>query len=257
MRGTRNSIFEAIHVVSAWSNKQGITLAALESVGKSNEIKTIPKLLDIIDIKNATITTDAMGCQRAIAQKIMDKKGDYVLQVKGNQKCLNTEIQAFYHKARREGFIGIEHDFFEEVTKGHGRIEQRIYHHVALTDWMESTQQWEGAKTIIRAERKRIINEKESTEVSWYLSSLDVDAKHAGHAVRGHWGVENNLHWRLDVIFREDECRMNSGAMSMAVIKRFCMNLLTTKDNTKRGMKHRVMAAAIDDDYREKVLMSV
>ena len=191
MRGTRNSIFEAIHVVSAWSSKHAITLAALESIDQSNEIKTIPKLLDIIDIKGATMTTDAMGCQRVIAQKIIDKKGDYALQVKGNQRTLNAEIQAFYHKNRREEFNAVKHEYFEEVTKGHGRIEQRIYHHVALTDWVKSTLKWAGAKTVIRVERKRITKEKESSEISWYLSSLDVDAKHAGHAVRRHWEVEN------------------------------------------------------------------
>ncbi len=256
MRGTRHGAFDAVHVVSAWSKQQGITLCALETKSKSNEITTIPSLLGLIDVKNAVVTTDAMGCQRDIALKIRDGGGHYALQIKGNQKRLYTEIQAYHHKLQREEFGEVEHQRFEEVDKGHGRIEQRATHHVALNSWVTSAENWCDAKSYIRVERKRITPEKESCEVSWYLSSLDIDAARAANAVRSHWEVENKLHWRLDVIFREDEYRAASSAMTMAVIKRFCMNLLKLNDTSKRRMKHRVMAAAIDDDYRTKVLLS-
>lgn len=256
MRGTRNSTFDAIHVVSAWSRSQGITLAALESKGKSNEIKTVPELLDLIEIKGATVTTDAMSCQRAIAAKVRERQGDYVLQLKNNQANLLKEIQAYYHKLEREGYPATRHERFEEIDKGHGRLETRIYHHLELSDWVSGIDAWPGARSIIRVERNRRKVTGDSSEVAWYLSSLEIDAQHAATAVRGHWEVENKLHWRLDVIFKEDACRLQSGALTMAVLKRFCMNLLTIKDPSKRRLKHKVMAAAIDDQYRANILFA-
>lgn len=256
MRGTRHSALDTIHMVSAWSKKQGITLTALKTKAKSNEIKTIPLVLDLIDINGAIVTTDAMGCQIKIAEKIRSGGGDYVLQLKDNQKALCAEIEAYYHKLEREKFTNISHDMHEEIDKGHGRIEQRKTHHIEINDWVILANKWRDAHSVIRVERTIIKGEKESSEVSWYLSSLDVNAKRAADAVRSHWGVENNLHWQLDVTFKEDECRLASGAVAMAVIKRFCMNLLKVNDTSKRRLKHRVMASAIDDDYRAKILLS-
>lgn len=256
MRGTRNQAFEALHVVSAWSKAQGITLAALESKGKSNEIKTVPDLLELIDVKGATVTTDAMSCQRDIAAKIQAKGGDYVLQLKNNQANLLKEVEAYHHKLERDGYLDIKHEQFEEIDKGHGRVETRICHHIELNDWVSGRELWAGAQSIIRMERSRFTSKGETTEVAWYLSSLEIGAKHAATAVRGHWECENKLHWRLDVIFKEDECRLRTGALQMAILKRFCMNLLTMKDTSKRRMKHKVMAAAIDDEYREKMLFT-
>lgn len=256
MRGTRHSVFDTVHVVSAWSKARGITLSAVKTKEKSNEIKAIPKLLDLIDVNDAIVTTDAMGCQREIASRIRERGGDYVLQIKGNQKQLRAEIEAFYHKSRREDFNNIAHDYHEEVDKGHGRIEQRMAHHVALDQWVGSADHWSGAKSFIRIERKTLTGQRETSETAWYLSSLEVNAERAAEAVRSHWEIENKLHWQLDVTFKEDECRLASGAMAIAVIKRFCMNLLKVNDTSKRRMKHRVMAAAIDDDYRSKILLS-
>lgn len=256
MRGSRHGVFDAIHMVSAWSKKQGITLSALKSKDKSNEIKTIPDVLNLIDINGAIITTDAMGCQVDIASHIYRSGGDYVLQIKGNQKALYTEIEAYYHKLRRENFVNIVHEKYEDIDKGHGRIEQRITHQVELSKWVSSAQRWCNAKSFIRTERKTITAKGERSEISWHLSSLSVDAERSADAIRSHWGVENNLHWQLDVTFKEDQCLLASGAVAMAVIKRFCMNLLKLKDTSKRRMKHRVMAAAIDDEYRTKILLS-
>lgn len=255
MRGTRSRDQEAIHIISAWSNREGITLAALESEGKSNEIKTIPKLLDQLELKDATVTIDAMGCQKTIAQKIKDKKGHYVLQVKGNQKRLYTEIKAFFHKSEREHFDGIEHESFEEVTKGHGRIEKRVYHQMLLNGWIESASSWPGIQSVIRVDRTRIQGERESIESSWYVSSHRLNSELTAKAIRQHWGIENKLHWRLDVLFKDDHYRSNSSATNMAVIKRFCMNLLKKHDPSKRTMKVKMMASAIDDSYRAKILL--
>lgn len=256
MRGTRHGVFDTVHIVSAWSKKQGITLSSLASKNKSNEIKIIPKLLDVINSENAIITIDAMGCQVEIATKIRSKNADYILQLKDNQKSLRTEIEAYYHKLNREGFSEIVHDRSDDVDKSHGRIEQRRAHHVELSDWVSTAERWPDAKSFIRLERNTIISDGERSEVSWYLSSLDVNAERAAGAIRSHWGVENNLHWQLDVTFKEDQCLMAMGAETIAVIKRFCMNLLKLNDTSKRRMKHRVMAAAIDDDYRTKILLS-
>ena len=145
---------------------------------------------------------------------------------------------------------------FEEIDKGHGRVETRTYTHILLDDWVSNKSNWEGARSIIKVDRTRDIKGQIQQETSWYLSSLEINAHHVAEAIRGHWQVENNLHWRLDVIFKEDAYSSNSCALTMAIIKRFCMNLLSRNDASKRRMKHKVMVSAIDDDYRAKILLS-
>lgn len=255
MRGTRTEDLSALHIVSAWSNKHGITLSMLESMGKKNEIKTIPKLLDIVDIKNAIITIDAMGCQKKIASKIIEKKGDYVLQLKGNQNNLYEEIKAYQNRLLRTNYEDIDIDVYEEVDKGHGRLEIRKYTQISVTDWVSQKGDWEKLKTFVMVERTREKNEKVQQETSWYISSMKIGAKRVANAIRSHWGVENLLHWRLDIVFDEDRCALHSGSgpINMGILKRFCMNLLS-KDSTIKRMKHRVMASAVDDSFRERVL---
>ena len=255
MRGTRTKNNGALHIVSAWSNKHGITLSMLESKGKKNEIKTIPDLLDIVDIKKAIVTTDAMGCQKRIASKIVGKKGDYVLQLKGNQGSLFEEIKAYHHRLQRTNYDDIDVDVYEEVDKGHGRLEIRKYTHLPITNWVSGSDGWVNLNSFVMVERTRESNKGIQKETSWYISSLDINAKRVAHAIRSHWGVENPLHWRLDVVFDEDGCALHSGSgpLNMGIIKRFCMNLLS-KDTTIKRMKHRVMAASVDDSFREKVL---
>lgn len=255
MKGTQSSTEEALHILSAWSKNSGISLCALASSGKRNEIKTIPKLLDKIEIKGATISTDAMGCQRDIADKIIAGGGNYILQLKANQKTLFEEVKAFEHKAHREKYQNDEYAIFEEIDKGHGRLETRTYTHILLTDWVNKLSDWQGVRSVIKVDRTRDTKGKYQEETSWYLSSLELNVRHAAEVIRGHWQVENNLHWRLDVIFKDDSYTSNHCALNMAVIKRFCMNLLTKNDTSKRRMKHKVMVAAIDDDYRAKILL--
>lgn len=256
MRGTATNGAEALHVLSAWSKRSGITLCALASSGKKNEIKTVPKLLDNLQLKGATVSTDAMNCQRDIAAKIIAGGGDYVLPLKANQNALFEEVKAYEHKVNREQFEGCPHEVFEEVDKGHGRVEVRTYTHILLNDWVSKKSHWAGARSIVKVDRTRDTKGQKQQESSWYLSSLDINARHAAEAIRGHWEVENNLHWRLDVIFKEDAYRSNNCGLNMGIIKRFCMNLLTLNDTSKRRMKHKVMASAIDDDYRAKILLN-
>ncbi|WP_284285263.1 ISAs1 family transposase, partial [Marinibactrum halimedae] len=145
---------------------------------------------------------------------------------------------------------------FEQIDKGHGRIEKRNVQQVLLNHWVESSHSWDSARSFIRVERTRIINHQETTECSWYLSSLGLNAEKAARAIRGHWQIENNLHWQLDVTLNEDRYRNHSAAESMAIIKRFCLNLLKTNDDSKRRIKQRIVAAAADDEYRSKILLS-
>lgn len=256
MRGTKHNGREAVHVISAWSQRYGITLCALESEGKKNEIKTLPKLIDKLDAKGATLTIDAMGCQKAIAEKVIEKKADYFLQLKNNQQSLLDEIKAYHHKLERDGYEKGQLSYFEEVDKGHGRLEVRKYQHFELSDWVEGIDEWKGLTSAVRVERYCQTKKGESTEVAWYISSLKPDAKHASQAIRGHWEVENKLHWRLDVIFKEDACQAHSAALNIAVIKRHSMNLLKINDQSKKRMKHRVMSCAICDGYREAILFA-
>lgn len=259
MRGTDQQGFDAVHVISAWSTHHGLTLAALESQGKKNEIQTIPEVIRMVGAKNAIFSTDAMGCQTKIAASIIDSGNDYMLQIKGNQANLLKEIQAYHHKLERDGYDHESYQVLEEVDKGHGRIEQRCYTHFKLTDWVDGLDNWKSLKSAVKVNRKRTIGGVEVEEISWYISSLPVDVQLAAKSIRSHWGIENSLHWRLDVIFREDQYSVYSGngALNMAIIKRFCMNLLKqAKPGTKRSrtFKSRIMCCAIDDSYREQAL---
>lgn len=246
---------DAIHVISAWSNEHGITLGALESQGKKNEIKTIPEVIDMLNVKGATITADAMGCQKDIAKKIIESGNDYSLQIKGNHKCLLDEIKAYHHILLRTNFENIRYSEFETIDKGHGRIEVRKYTHFELSDWVKGKDQWSELKTAIHVERIRHIKGEIQTEEAWYISSLSPNAKMAAKAVRLHWGVENRLHWRLDVVFDDDKCLLHSGfgAVNMSVIKRICMNMLE-KDGSKEATKRKIARASLKDDYREQLL---
>ncbi len=255
MRGTGKTTEDALHMISAWSHNHGITLAALESKGKKNEIETLPQVVSMLGVENAIVTTDSMGCQKKVCASIIDSNNDYLLQIKDNQKCLLEEIKAYFHKIQREKFDGSHYQEFETVDKGHGRLEVRRYTHFELTDWIDKKSDWKSLCSAIMVERTREIQGVSNTETSWYISSLAVNAEIASRSIRAHWGVENNLHWWLDVIFKDDNCGLHSaaGPLNLSVIKRFCMNLLR-KDTSIKTMKNRVMACAIDDSFRERVL---
>jgi predicted transposase YbfD/YdcC len=259
MRGTARKGLSAIHMISAWSSKHGLTLSVIESKGKQNEIETIPDVIDSLCVENATITVDAMGCQTEVAKKITESNNDYILQLKNNQKGLLEEIKAFHHKIEREKYCDVSWDFFEEIDKGHGRIEIRKYSQFEINDWVENKDNWENLNSVVKVDRTRIIADKETTETSWYISSRNIDAAACAKSIRSHWQVENPLHWRLDVVFNDDKYDLYSanGAKNMAIIKRFCMNLLDqTQLNIRRkcGLKSKIMAAAIDDNFRELAL---
>lgn len=250
----------AIHMVSAFAAENGVVLGQVKTADKSNEITAIPDLLSKLDIKGAVVTIDAMGCQKAIAANIIQKEADYVLALKGNQGRLHTAIKDFFDIAKVEGFKGVSHQHREEVDKGHGRIEQRCYWFTEdLSSLKDLTSAWPGLKSIGMVESTRHIGEKITTERRFYLTSLKQEDDILPKSIRRHWSVENELHWVLDVSFREDESRIRRGhgAENMATARHITLNMLRQEKTYKKGIKAKRFKAALDTDYAEKVLMTV
>lgn len=249
----------AIHMVSAWAQHQKMVLGQLKTEEKSNEITAIPALLQLLDIKGCIVTIDAMGCQRKIAQTIIDKEADYVLALKGNQGNLHEEVRAFFDKAFNTNFSHIEHDYYETIEGGHGRVEVRRYWTVEGLQWLAEKNKWMGLTSVGIVESERHIEGEITTEKRCFISSLSSDAKRFGGAVRGHWGIENELHWSLDVSFNEDQCRVRKdhGAENFAVIRHIALNLLKQEKSAKVGIRNKRLKAASNEKYMLKVLMSM
>ncbi len=227
---------------------------------KSNEITAIPKLLDLLDIKGATITLDAMGCQNKIAKQIISKGADYVLALKGNQGELSGEVKAYFHKADREGYVNLSAAQSEDIDCGYGRIEVRKCIQLEIDkDWLTQAQGWEGIQTVICIESERHIQEKVTMEVRYYISSLPLDPERANSVIRSHWAVENSLHWTLDMTFREDESRIRrgNGAEVMNALRKLALNIVKQNTTCKASMKQKLKIAALDDDFRAELLLGI
>ena len=253
----RASSRAAIHMVSAWACENGLIIGQVKTDEKSNEITAIPKLLDALDISGSIVTIDAMGCQKKIAKKIVDKGGDYIFGLKGNQGTLNDDVRDFFAYAESEQFKDIPHDYCERVDGDHGRIETRRIWCTSDTDWFQEKDLWKGLASFGMVEAERIVGEKTSVERRYFISSLAGDsAEQFGNAVRQHWQIENNVHWVIDISFREDDCRIRSGyaAENMAVLRHIALNLLKKDKSVKLGVKNKRLKAGWDDDYRLKVL---
>lgn len=246
----------AIHMVSAWATANRVVLGQVKTEDKSNEITAIPELLDILALKGCIVTIDAMGCQKTISAGIIEKEADYVLALKGNQGTLHEDIKLFFEDAKETGFKGIRHDFHETIDGDHGRIETRRYYTISDIEWLEGKADWKGLKSIGMVESEREIGEKVTKEIRYYISSLPGNAKQFGDAVRRHWGIENSLHWVLDVAFREDECRIRKGyaAENFAVLRHIALNLVRQEKSIKRGVKGKRLKAGWDNDYLGKIL---
>ena len=245
----------ALHMISVWSDANQIVLGQFKSQGKKNEINTVMELLDLIDVKDATVTLDAMGTQKKIVKKIRVKGGHYALPLKDNQKKMHRESEAFLHKVDVENDKGYDVDYYTETDGGHGRIEVRHYKQVMLTDWVTEASKWKDAKSLIKVVRERHIKDKVTKEVQIYLSDHELGVEHIAHSIRKHWGVENQMHWRMDVTFREDESRIrrDDGAQNMASLRRFVMNLASLHPE-KKSMKRKLKNCGWDDDFREDIL---
>lgn len=251
------------YVVSAWASKNGLVLGQVKVDEKSNEITAVPELLNALKLDGAIVTLDAMGCQKKIAENIIDKHADYVLALKGNHETVHDEVKEFFADAVPPGATqcgttagGAHMDFFQTVEKGHGRIEIRRYWQSTDIGWFEDKEKWKGLASIGMVESIRTEKGKRTIERRFYLSSLPLDAERFARAVRGHWGVENSLHWSLDVTFREDDNRARTGnaAQNLASLRRIAINLIKKDRSTNDFIKGKRFAAALNPNFLRHLL---
>ena len=254
----------ALHLVSAWAKGSGLVLGQTAVDSKSNEITAIPKLLEMLAVEGCLISIDAMGCQTEIAQQIIDQKADYLLAVKGNQKYLAQDLQEIFDLefSQPRPFVDIEHDFAQTIQKSHGRIETRQCWTISEPDfihYIRNYQAWPALQTIVLVRAKRQTQAGLSIEDRYYISSLPVSAKPILDATRSHWGIENSLHWVLDVVFREDDARMRQGHMAhnFALVRHIALNLLRHEISAKKSIRAKRLKAAWNDDYLLDVLSSL
>jgi predicted transposase YbfD/YdcC len=260
VRGTLRSALgkSALHLVSAWCAENSVVLGQVATAEKSNEITAIPELLALLDLSGATVTIDAMGCQKKIAEAIVAKSADYILALKGNQSTLEHEVQDFFAVARKNDFLDVAHSFHETVDADHGRVEVRRTWATCDTDWMlDAKKDWKGLRTLIRVENECTKDGKTTVDHRHYISShTTADAEHLGKLVRGHWGIESALHWVLDVTFREDSCRIHDGhaAENFALLRKIALALFKQETSTKTSVALKKKSAGWDHTYGLKVL---
>lgn len=247
----------AIHMVSAWCRANHLVLGQVATEAKSNEITAIPKLLALLDLSGAVVTLDAAGCQKKIARQIVDGGGDYVLGLKGNQGSLHAETVELFEKCLRDDCLGISWHEAETTNGGHGRIEQRRLWATGEIAWFAELSQWKGLRSLIKVEARRTIGEETSSETRYYISSLPADdPERLLDCVRGHWSVENSLHWCLDVSFADDQRRIRKGhgAENFARLSRMALNLLKGQTKHKVGIKTKRLCCGWCHEYLFRVL---
>lgn len=255
------------YVVSAWAESNNLVLGQLKVEDKSNEITAVPQLLRVLELAGCIVTVDAMGCQKKIAREIIEADADYVLALKGNQQTVHQEVKSFLDatleekKAPRPTAATVSKAVallqeMETVEKDHGRIETRRYYQSDDLDWFADRDRWEGLRTVGMVESIREVEDKRTVERRYYLSSLKLDVGTFARAVRGHWGVENKLHWVMDVCFREDQSRARTGyaAENLATLRRLALNLLKREKTSKRGIRGKQLNASWDHAYLLKLL---
>jgi len=248
----------ALHMISAWSSAQKLVLGARAVDGKSNEIVAIPELLDLLAIEGAIVTIDAMGCQKKIAGKIVDKKADYVLGLKGNQGSLRDDVELLFDEQIANGFKDIAVSRALETDAGHGRIETREVCATADIAWLRQRHGWKGLASVAMVLSTRETPAGIARERRFYISSLPADAEMLGAAIRAHWGVENSLHWVLDVNFRDDDCRIRkkNAPANFTAVKRATVNALK-KAPGKDSLKSKRLIAAWDEEFLAKTLQKL
>jgi len=250
---------KAIHIVSAWAVENGVSLGQVKVDDKSNEITAIPELLRMIELDGCLVTIDAMGCQRDIAQDILDAGGDYLLAVKGNQGTLAEDVEQEFKHAQADGFKHMDHLYRDVVDKGHGRIERRQYWYTHDIQGLGTLEQWPQLNGMLMCRAPRTLNGETSVEDRYFItSSTHNDIAKISNAVRSHWGIENSLHWVLDVAFLEDQSRIRTrnAAENIALIRKISHNAL--KNSTKQGgIKTKRLQAGWDDRYMEEILKAL
>ncbi len=255
------------YVVSAWAESNGLVLGQLKVADKSNEITAVPELLRVLELSGCIVTIDAMGCQKKIAREIIEADADYVLALKGNQETVHQEVKTFLEaalveqQAARPAGAKLSRSAaslasLQTVEKDHGRLETRRYYQSDYLEWFADRGQWEGLKSLGLVESVREVAGKATVERRYYLSSLKLDVATFARAVRGHWGVENKVHWVMDVCFREDQSRARAGyaAENLATLRRLALNLLKRETTKKRGIRGKQLNASWDHAYLLRLL---
>jgi len=254
LRGTQDSstLNPTLHLVSLFAVDSGVILAQQPVENKSNEITAIPIVLEQIDIQGAVITSDAMGCQTAIAKKICDGGADYVLALKGNAGDIYEEVVQYFKEAEEAGYEYLEHSYDLETEIGHGRTVTRTVRYVEDVEWLPQYERWEKLKGLVEVISERMEKGKKSTERRYYITSLDADGKRLCRVIKSHWGIENNLHRQLDVNFIEDSSVANTGnaAENLATFRRLALNML----GSGRGLLERRKKAGWDENYLTEVV---
>jgi predicted transposase YbfD/YdcC len=245
---------EAIHIVSAWAQKNRLVLGQVKVDEKSNEITAIPGLLRVLDITGCIITTDAMGCQQEIAATVIEKGGDYILALKENQGHLYEDVRELFAGAIEVSFFDVEHTYAETANKNHGRIEVRECWAITdpdFTHYLRGFENWKGLRSLVKVSCQRQTSTGTSQDDRYFISSLKTPARQMLQAVRGHWSIENSLHWVLDIAFREDESRVRKdhAPENLSVLRHIALNLLKQDLSKKLGIKNKRLVAAWNNDY--------
>jgi len=235
----------ALHTLNAWSVENRLVLGQLAVEGKSNEITAVPKLMDMLDLKGCVVTADALNCQKAVAQKAIEKQADYVLAVKGNHPIMYDEIRRYM-----DAFASNSPAGFESVEKDHGRIETRFYWQSEDIAWFEDKKHWAGLRSFCMVEAVREHGVRVEKSRRYYISSLPRAEAKVAHSIRAHWQIENALHWRLDVVFNEDQSRARArhAAKNLGTLRAICLNLIRRIPG-KRSMKSKRFQASLSDEY--------
>ncbi len=247
----------AINMVSAWAETNKLVLAQRKVDSKSNEITAIPELIKVLDIAGCVVTIDAIGCQKEIVNLISQKDADYVIALKKNQKSLYGDVELLFKEAISKNYEGFSTSHYSTKGSGHGREEIRNYLMLSdISNKIDLDNKWDNLKSIGMVESVRTENGKTTVETRYYISSLNLDAKKFGDSVRSHWGIENSLHWILDVALNEDDCkiRKDNAPQNFAVLRHIAINLLGKEKSKKLGIKNKQFLAAMDDKYLAKVL---
>ncbi|MCA9117493.1 MAG: ISAs1 family transposase [Planctomycetaceae bacterium] len=255
---SKKSGLAMLHLVTAWSSENRLTLGQVACEEKSNELTAIPELLKLLSLRGTTVTIDAMGCQKEIAAQIRERKGHYLLQVKGNQPKLEEQLVDYFGKCLEADFAGVRHERHETTETGHGRTETRIIDAVSLPADFAMREDWKDLNTLVMVTSQRVVAAQESWESRYNITDHRPRAQFLGHAIRQHWGIENGQHWILDVTFGEDSRRQQdrNGSANLAAVRRLTVSLLQQEKTNRRGVKNKRLQCALDPGYLLKVLAS-
>lgn len=258
LRGSGSSKLGPLHLVSAWATEQHLSLGQVATAEKSNEITAIPELLELLELHGAVVTIDAMGCQKAIASKIIGREGHYALMVKDNQPNLLEDVSNAVGRALESEFKGIEYDQYSTEDRGHGRVEKRHYTILIDPTGIRQKEDWKGLRVVGMCVRERQVGTAEPTmEASYFIGSKVMSAKGYAKVLRNHWGIENNLHWQLDVSFAEDANRFTkrNGAENLALLRKLALMMLK-RHPSKKSLAGKQWNAALNPQFLEEVLFA-